>query len=111
MGIVHSVRDCPRNETEWKKASDRLNCTSGDESTMNKYHCLPADNRTTLLEFCYTRRRTQVVKGTHTVLSKNITHGFVHSDLVTLYNYVYINFFFVQCSEYGQFQIQIIFAI
>nr|XP_022305933.1 uncharacterized protein LOC111112614 isoform X2 [Crassostrea virginica] len=63
MGIVHRVRDCPRDEKEWQKASDRLNCTSGDSSTMNKYHCLPADNLTTLLEFCYTRTRTQVVEG------------------------------------------------
>ena len=69
MGIVHRVRDCPRNETEWKKASNRLNCTSGDSSPMNKYHCLPADNRTTLLEFCYSRTRAQVVEGTLAVKS------------------------------------------
>ena len=82
MGIAHRVRDCPRDETEWKKASDRLNCTSGDSSTMNKYHCLPADNLTTLLEFCYTRTRTQVVKGTHPVLYTNIGHGVIHTDLL-----------------------------
>nr|XP_022305978.1 uncharacterized protein LOC111112629 isoform X7 [Crassostrea virginica] len=68
MGIVHRVRDCPRNETEWKEASNRLNCTSGDSSPMNKYHCLPADNRTTLLEFCYSRTRAQVVEGLCMVL-------------------------------------------
>ena len=64
MGNAHRVNDCPRNETEWKKASNRLNCTSGVLSTMNKYHCLPADNLTTLLELCYNRTRTQVVEGT-----------------------------------------------
>nr|XP_022305943.1 uncharacterized protein LOC111112616 isoform X3 [Crassostrea virginica] len=68
MGIAHRVRDCPRDEKEWQKASDRLNCTSGDSSTMNKYHCLPADNLTTLLEVCYTRTRTQVVTGQCMVL-------------------------------------------
>ena len=69
MGIVHRVRDCPRNETEWKRASDRLNCTSDVRSTMNKYHCLPADNQTTLLEFCYTKTRANVVEGTLAVKS------------------------------------------
>ena len=69
MGIAHRVRDCPRDETEWQKASDRLNCTSDDRSTKNKYHCLPADNLTTLLEFCYKKTRAQVVKGTFAVIS------------------------------------------
>ncbi|XP_078320242.1 uncharacterized protein LOC111112615 [Crassostrea virginica] len=68
MGIVHRVRDCPRDETEWQKASNRLNCTSDFRNTKNKYHCLPADNLTTLLEFCYNRTRTQVVKGQCMVL-------------------------------------------
>nr|XP_022305989.1 uncharacterized protein LOC111112631 isoform X1 [Crassostrea virginica] len=68
MGIAHRVRDCPRNETEWQKASNRLNCTSDVLSTMNKYHCLPADNLTTLLEFCYNRTRINVVKGHCVVL-------------------------------------------
>ena len=69
MGIAHRVRDCPRDETEWQKASKRLNCTSDVWSTNNKYHCLPADNLTTLLEFCYNRTRAQVVEGTHSFKS------------------------------------------
>nr|XP_022305922.1 uncharacterized protein LOC111112612 isoform X4 [Crassostrea virginica] len=68
MGIVQRVRDCPRNETEWKEASNRLNCTSDVLSTENKYHCLPAENLTTLLEFCYNRTRINVVKGHCVVL-------------------------------------------
>ncbi|XP_078321794.1 uncharacterized protein LOC111112647 [Crassostrea virginica] len=68
MGIAHRVRDCPRDETEWQKASNRLNCISDVRSTKNKYHCLPADNLTTLLEFCYNRTRTQVVEGQCMVL-------------------------------------------
>nr|XP_022287917.1 uncharacterized protein LOC111100394 isoform X6 [Crassostrea virginica] len=55
------VSVCPRNEKEWLKASKRLNCS--DISPVNRYHCLPADNLTTLLEFCYNRTRPQVVKG------------------------------------------------
>lgn len=82
MGIAHRVRECPRDEKEWQKASNRLNCSAGVSSTMNKYHCLPADTLTTLLEFCYTRTRTQVVKGTHPVLYTNIGHGVIHTDLL-----------------------------
>ena len=69
MEIAHRVKDCPRDKEEWQKASDRLNCTSGDHITDNKYHCLPADNLTTLLEFCYDRTRINVVKGTYAVTS------------------------------------------
>ena len=68
MGIAHRVRECPRDEKEWQKASDRLNCSSGVLNTMNKYHCLPSHNLTTLLEFCYKGTRLNVVKGIHTVI-------------------------------------------
>lgn len=69
MGTAHKVIDCPRDGKEWQHASHRLNCSDDASSPMNRYHCLPADNLTTLLEFCYNRTRTQVVKGTHTVKS------------------------------------------
>nr|XP_022308521.1 uncharacterized protein LOC111114492 isoform X2 [Crassostrea virginica] len=68
MGVAHRVRECPRDEKEWQKASDRLNCSSGVLSTMNKYHCLPSHNLTTLLEFCYNRTRINVVEGHCVVL-------------------------------------------
>lgn len=58
------VNECPRDEKEWQKASIRLNCSGDAFGSVNKYHCLPADNLTTLLEFCYSRTRPQVVKGT-----------------------------------------------
>ena len=64
MGIAHRVKDCPRDEREWQKAASRLNCSKDFQSTDNKYHCLPADNLTTLLEFCYNRTRTPVGEGT-----------------------------------------------
>nr|XP_022316888.1 uncharacterized protein LOC111120466 isoform X3 [Crassostrea virginica] len=63
MGTAYRVNDCPRDEKEWQHASRRLNCSDDVWSPMNRYHCLPADNLTTLLEFCYNRTRTQVVKG------------------------------------------------
>lgn len=90
MEITHRVRDCPRSESEWQKASDRLNCTSGALSTENKYHCFPAKDLTTLHEFCYTRIRLNVVKGTHTITS---AYGSIDSEVIsvllkTLFNYL-----------------------
>ena len=84
MGIPHRVKDCPRDEYEWQKASNRLNCTSGRENTKNKYHCLPAENLTTLLEFCYTRIRINVVNGNHAVICTK-TYDSIHSDLLLLF--------------------------
>ena len=84
MGIAHRVRECPRDEEAWQKASNRMNCSTDVQGTKNKYHCLPADNLTTLLEFCYNRTRTQVVEGTNAVIS-------------TKYNYdVFFSFRFTQ---------------
>ena len=45
-------------------ASKRLNCSDDAISPVNRYHCLPAENLTTFLEFCYNRTRPQVVNGT-----------------------------------------------
>lgn len=67
METVHRVRDCPRDAKEWQKASNRLNCSDDANTPKNKYHCLPAANLSTLLEFCYNKTRYQVVKGTCTI--------------------------------------------
>ena len=64
---AHRVSDCPRDEKEWQKASNRLNCSDDANTPVNRYHCLPAANLTTLLEFCYNKTRPQVVKGTRTI--------------------------------------------
>lgn len=45
---VYTTSFCPRNEIEWKKRSSTFNCS--DESS---YACLPNENITVLLEFCY----------------------------------------------------------
>ena len=91
MGIAHRVKDCPRDEKEWQRTSDRLNCISDVRSRKNRYHCLPADNLTTLLEFCYNRTRIDVVKGT----PQNRANYLIHSDFFTLCYYLYISLLFV----------------
>lgn len=45
---VYTTESCPRDEIEWKKRSDTINCTED-----NGYLCLPNENITELLEFCY----------------------------------------------------------
>lgn len=45
---VYSTEFCPRNQTEWKERSSAINCTEN-----NGYMCLPNDNLTVLIEFCY----------------------------------------------------------
>lgn len=45
---VYSTEFCPRNQTEWNKRSSAINCNAS-----NGYMCLPNENRTELLEFCY----------------------------------------------------------
>nr|XP_022322696.1 uncharacterized protein LOC111124124 [Crassostrea virginica] len=63
METSHRVSHCPQDRKEWQKASHRLNCSDDDTNSVNKYHCLPIDTKTTLLEFCYNRTRAQVTKG------------------------------------------------
>uniref|UniRef100_A0A8W8IHY2 Novel STAND NTPase 3 domain-containing protein n=2 Tax=Magallana gigas TaxID=29159 RepID=A0A8W8IHY2_MAGGI len=46
---VYSTEFCPGNESEWNKRSSVLNCNK-----TNGYTCLPNENFTELLEFCYT---------------------------------------------------------
>ncbi|XP_052695771.1 uncharacterized protein LOC128174201 [Crassostrea angulata] len=45
---VYSTKSCPRNATEWNERSSAINCTED-----NGYLCLPNENITQLLEFCY----------------------------------------------------------
>ena len=63
MGASQRVRHCPRDEKEWQKASNRLNCSDDVTDVVNRYHCLPTDSLTTLLEFCYNRTRANVING------------------------------------------------
>ena len=45
---VYPTGFCPRNQKEWKKRSSTFNC-----SNESSYACLPNENFTLLLEFCY----------------------------------------------------------
>lgn len=46
---VYTAEFCPKNQTEWNERSSAINCTES-----NGYMCLPNENITKLLEFCYT---------------------------------------------------------
>lgn len=49
---------CPRNSTEWRQRSLSLNCTE-----TNGYTCIPNEDFTKLLQFCYTDLRIRIQKG------------------------------------------------
>lgn len=55
---VYSTKSCPRNKIEWLQRSSGLNCT-----LWNGYMCMPDENLTTLLEFCYKRPMILIEKG------------------------------------------------
>lgn len=67
MGTTNRVSVCPRDEKEWQRASHRLNCSSDARNPINRYHCLPLEKLTTLVELCYNETRIQLVKGTKAV--------------------------------------------
>lgn len=45
---VYATKHCPRNQAEWNERSYAINCTAE-----KGYICLPNENLTELLEFCY----------------------------------------------------------
>lgn len=55
---VYTTNMCPRDETEWSQRSSSINCTES-----NSYICIPNDNLTELLEFCYINPTTWIPKG------------------------------------------------
>lgn len=57
---VHPTKSCPKNRNEMDERSLALNCTES-----NGYTCLPNENITVLLEFCYKWARIPVTKGKH----------------------------------------------
>uniref|UniRef100_A0A8W8M778 Uncharacterized protein n=1 Tax=Magallana gigas TaxID=29159 RepID=A0A8W8M778_MAGGI len=52
---VYTTEVCPRNQEEWDERSLALNCTES-----NAFICLPNENLTELLEFCYTESRIRI---------------------------------------------------
>uniref|UniRef100_A0A8W8IJN1 Uncharacterized protein n=1 Tax=Magallana gigas TaxID=29159 RepID=A0A8W8IJN1_MAGGI len=65
---VYSTPFCPRNESEWKKRSAALNCNK-----TNGFTCLPNQQFTGLLEFCYTQPRILIEAGTCLYLVKTVS--------------------------------------
>lgn len=55
---VFSTKFCPRNKREWFERSFALNCTK-----RNGYMCMPNENITRLLEFCYKRPKIMMEPG------------------------------------------------
>lgn len=45
---VYTTEFCPRNQIEWNERSSSINCNKS-----YGYMCLPNENITELLEFCY----------------------------------------------------------
>ena len=78
-GTTQRVSDCPRNKKEWQKASSRLNCSDDFTSVRNRYHCLPTNSLTTLVEFCYNRTRYQVTIG------KLYSHSIIYRRAILLF--------------------------
>ncbi|XP_056020094.1 titin-like isoform X2 [Ostrea edulis] len=68
--LVFPVDICPKNETEVKEASGKLNCSIGYNETKNEYHCVPVSNLTQLVEFCYPKTSGLIEKGLCMVLSE-----------------------------------------
>lgn len=64
----HKVEVCPKNTKEWQIASKRLNCANYILNPKNRYHCLPANDLSTLVEFCYNETRPGVGKGIFFIL-------------------------------------------
>lgn len=55
---VYSTESCPRNEIEWLHRSSAINCTK-----WNGYMCMPNENLTMLLEFCYIHPIIMIPRG------------------------------------------------
>lgn len=58
---VYSTKHCPRNQADWNERSIAINCTEE-----NGYVCLPNENITVLLEFCYIHPFILIQEGKYT---------------------------------------------
>ena len=64
---VWTTNSCPRNETEWNDRSSFFKC-----NYESSYACLPNENFTELLEFCYPAQVISIQKGKYTCIYKKI---------------------------------------
>lgn len=77
---VYKTKFCPRNQKDWNERSSALNCTE-----RNAFLCLPNENLTQLLEFCYSDSKIRIQEGICLFLYKRYSlvdayecHGFTH---------------------------------
>ena len=78
---VWSTKSCPRNETEWDDRSSFFNCN--DESS---YACLPNENFTELLEFCYPLQIISIEKGKYIyIYIEKEKNNKLYTEKTTLY--------------------------
>ncbi|XP_062566926.1 uncharacterized protein LOC134229235 [Saccostrea cucullata] len=62
---VYTTTSCPRNQSGWRNRSHDINCTES-----NGYMCIPNENITQLLEFCYRHPRIPIEKYICLILKK-----------------------------------------
>lgn len=55
---IYKTKSCPKNKSEWTNRSSSLKCTK-----LSGYMCLPNENITELLEFCYKYPQTLIPEG------------------------------------------------
>lgn len=65
---VYPTTACPTNQREWNKRSSAINCTEG-----NGYMCLPNEQLTELLEFCYVQHFVWMEEGICLYLYKSFS--------------------------------------
>ncbi|XP_062608120.1 uncharacterized protein LOC134269962 [Saccostrea cucullata] len=63
---VYTTVSCPRNQSDWRSRSSAINCTEN-----NGYMCIPNENITQLLEFCYRYPRIPIEKDICLILKKS----------------------------------------
>lgn len=96
---VYSTKSCPRNQTEWSERSSAINCTES-----NGFMCLPNQNFTELLEFCYFDHHILIQKGLCLFLNKRYSllddyncTSFTEGCPVTNYRIYHVN----KCKYYA----------
>lgn len=62
---VYTTKICPRNQTEWKNRSSAIHCTD-----FKGYMCVPNEDFTMLLEFCYESYKIAIQPGVCLFLTK-----------------------------------------
>lgn len=55
---VYTTEFCPRNQSEWNERSSSINCNDS-----NGYMCMPNENITQLIEFCFPAPFTWIEEG------------------------------------------------